>query len=256
MSVVLCVSAKGSPGVSLTAWGLVHCWSREVVGLEVDPAGGSWPLTFGLTSDPGLMDLAAEQGSITDEAIDRCSTAISSRARVVCAPREAVLTQRALEWMGDRLAAWPDSIDVIADGGRLDVSTGHLLLERADALVVCTHTTPAAIGSTAQLIAGLDRSARSDVLIRIVTVASGPYSPNEVVEALAELVGPRVNLQLGALLPFDRRLADTLTAGGKRAGKVCSSWFGELAVSLAAATAHRSIEPQTEPQSMSLVGGV
>jgi hypothetical protein len=251
MSVVLCVSAKGSPGVSLATWGLTHCWPREVVGLEVDPAGGSWPLTFGLTSDPGLMDLAAEQGSITDSAIDRCSTAISKRARVVCAPRESVLTRRALEWMGDRLAAWPDTIDVIADGGRLDVSAGHPLLARADVLVVCTHTTPASIGSTAQLIAGLDRSVRTDVLIRIATVASGPYAPNEVVDALAELAGPRVNVALGAALPFDRRLTETLTGGGKKASKVCSSWFGDLAMSLAAATAHRSIEPQP----LSLVGG-
>jgi hypothetical protein len=198
-----------------------------------------------------LMDFAAEQGSMTNAAIVRCSTAISSRARVVCAPRESILTQRALEWMGNRLAAWTDSIDVIADGGRLDISAGHPLLARADALVVCTHTTPSAIGSAAQLIAGLDRSVRTDVLIRIVTVASGPYAPNEVVDALVELAGPRVNVALGAALPFDRRLAETLTGGGKKASKVCSSWFGDLAMSLAAATAHRSIEPQP----LSLVGG-
>jgi hypothetical protein len=252
MSVVLTVSAKGSPGASLTTMGVTHCWPREVLGLEVDPAGGSWPLTFGLTSDPGLMDFAAEQGSITDAAIDRCSTRISDRARVICAPRESLLTRRALEWMGNRLEAWPDTIDVVADGGRLDASAGHPLLSRADALLVCTHTTPAAIGSTAQLITSLDRSVRSDVLIRIVTVASGPYSPSEVVDALAELAGPRVNIALGAALPFDRRLAETLANGGKRAGKVCGSWFGELATSLAAATAHRSVTSS----SLSMVGGV
>ena len=250
MSVVVCTSAKGSPGVSLVSWGLLHCWPRPVVGLEADPAGGSWPLTFGLTSDPGLMDLAAEQGVVTNEAIDRCSTRITQHAQVICAPRESVLTGRALEWIDDRLGAWPDHLDVIADAGRFDMNARHPMLPRADAIVVCTHTTPAAIGSTAQLIAGLDRNIRTDALVRVVTLGSEPYTPLEVVAALGELGGPRLNIKLGAALPFDPRLAATLTNGGRKAGKVCSAWFGELAHGLAAATAHRSRETN-----LSVVGG-
>ena len=90
MSVMLGLSAKGAPGVSLGMWGLWRCWPRAVLGLEADPAGGSWALSFGLTSDPGLMDLAAEQGPIGAEVLDRCSIEIGEERRVVCAPRDPV----------------------------------------------------------------------------------------------------------------------------------------------------------------------
>lgn len=240
MSVVLGLSAKGAPGVSLGMWGLWRCWPRAVLGLEADPAGGSWALSFGLTSDPGLMDLAAEQGPIGAEVLDRCSIEIGEERRVMCAPRDSVQVRRALGWLGDRLAAWPEDLDVLVDGGRLDAERGHPVLARADAIVVWTLTTPAALGATAALLAGLDRSVRSDVLVRIVTVGASPYKPGEAVEALDELAGPRLSVGLGAALPDDRRLAGIVADGGRRSARLCSAWFGLLAAELAAATAHRS----------------
>jgi hypothetical protein len=226
--------------VSLTAWGLTHCWPRSVTGAEVDVSGGSWALTHGLTSDPGLMDLAAEQGVITDAAVDRCSIPIGPGRRLVCAPREPLLVRRALEWMEDRLSVWPDGLDLIADAGRLDPSTSHPLVGRADAIVVCTHTTAAALGSTAELLASLDRQIRAGAIVRVVTVGAVPYGPTEAMEAFSAFANPRLDLRLGAALPFDPRLASMLVQGGRKASKICSAWFAPLAAELATATAHRS----------------
>ena len=187
MSVALTMSAKGAPGVSLAGWGVLHCWPRMVVGVEADISGGSWALTHGLTCDPGLTDLAAEQGVITEEALARCSVEVGVGKRMVCAPREPIHVRRSLKWLEDRLAAWPEHIDVIVDAGRVDPSVGHPMLGRADALVVCTHTTAVALGATAALLEGLDRVVRSDVVVRVVTVGESPYSSAEAVEALRRL---------------------------------------------------------------------
>ena len=82
VSVVLVASAKGAPGVSLGSWGLLHCWPRTVTGVEADVSGGAWALTHGLTCDPGLTDLAAEQGVITDEPMERCSVHVGVGKRM------------------------------------------------------------------------------------------------------------------------------------------------------------------------------
>jgi hypothetical protein len=241
MTVVVVVSAKGSPGVSLTTWGITHCWPRGAIGVEVDPSGGSWALTHGLTTDPGLMDLAAEQGLITEGVLERCSTAIGASKRLICAPRESLLVRRALEWMEDRLLAWPEPFDVIADVGRLDPSSNHPLVSRADAIVVCTHTSAAGLGATAALLASLDRHIKVGAIVRIVTIGSDPYGPAEAMDALKELADPRLSLGFGAQLPNDPRLAALLVQGGRKASKICSAWYGALSVELATATAHRSV---------------
>ncbi len=256
MSVIVGVSAKGAPGVSLGVWGLMHCWPRPAVGLEADVSGGSWAVRHGLTCDPGLSDLAATTGPVTDEAISRASLDLNVDGgvarRVVCAPPEGVQVRRALEWLSDRFEAWPDEIDLLADVGRLDIAHGHPLLARADAVVVWTATTPVALSATASILSALGLRIRAGVPVRIVTVGSTPYGPMDAVEALAELAGPRLDVGLGAAVPADARLAGVLEAGGRRAGKVCVSWFGRLAADLAAATAHRS----TAPGAVSLGGAV
>ena len=255
MSVIVGMSAKGSPGVSLGVWGLLHCWTREAVGLEADLSGGSWALTHGGTCDPGLSDLAAEQGPITEDAVARCSTEIGVGKRLVCAPREPVHVRRALEWLSDRLAGWPEDLDVVADVGRVDPTIGHPLLQRADAVIVWTHTTPVGLGSAAALIEGLDRVTRTDVLVRVVTVGESPYTPTESVEALRDFSGPRLTVQLGAALPNDPRLAQLLAGGGRKAGRVCSSWFGPLATELATSTAYRSTPTLGRTAALSTSGG-
>ena len=237
MSVVVGVSAKGAPGVSLGIWSMLSCWPRPIVGLEADTSGGSWALTHGLSWDPGLSDLAAEQSPITAETIGRCSISLTSSIRVVCAPKEPVLVRRSLEWLDDRLGAWPEDVDVLVDAGRCDGS--HPMLARADAVVVWCRTDPQGLGATAALLGSLERVVRPGVAVRIVTVGDTPYSPSESVEALAELGGPRLSVRHGSAVPFDPRLAAVVAAGGRKSARLAQTWFGPMAAEIAASTAHR-----------------
>lgn len=250
MSVIVGVSAKGAPGVSLGIWSMLPSWPRPVIGLEADPSGGSWALTHGLSWDPGLSDLAAEQSPIAAETIGRCSISLTSSIRVVCAPKEPLLVRRSLDWLDDRLAAWPEDLDVLVDAGRCDGS--HPMLSRADAVIVWCRTDPQGLGATAALLGCLDRVVGPGVSVRIVTVGNHPYSPSESVEALAELAGPRLPVVHGAALPFEPRLADTLTSGGRKSARLATAWFGPIAAEVAASTAHRTAASDPTLVSVSL----
>ena len=238
---VLGFAAKGAPGVSLGIWSMLPCWPRPIIGAEADPSGGSWALTHGLSWDPGLSDLAAEQAVITDEMIERCSIRVAASIRVVCAPKEPVLVRRSLDWFDGRLAAWPEDLDVLVDAGRFNGS--HPMLGRADAIVVWCRTDPQGLGATAALLGSLERDVRPGVVVRIVTVGDRPYTSAESVEALADLAGPRLTVRFGAALPFDPRLADVLASGGRKAGRLSAAWFGAMTGEIAASTAHRPSSP-------------
>ena len=216
---------------------MLSCWPRPIIGLEADPSGGSWALSHGLSWDPGLSDLAAEQSPVTAETIGRCSISLTSSVRVVCAPKEPVLVRRGLDWLGDRLSAWPEDLDVLVDAGRSDGS--HPMLARADAVVVWCRTDPQGLGAAAALLGSLERVVRPGVIVRIVTVGDNPYSPSESVQALAELAGPRLAVRHGAAVPFDPRLATVVAAGGRKSARLGDAWFGPLADEIAASTAHR-----------------
>ena len=252
MSVIVGLSAKGAPGVSLGMWSLLHCWSRPVVGLEADLSGGSWALTHGLSWDPGLMDLAAAQSPIDAATTESCSIALSATKRVVCAPKEPVSVGRAMEWLSPRLAAWPATIDALVDVGRTNGS--HPMISRADAAVLWTRTDPSGLGASAALLTALERTLRPGVVVSVVTVGDRPYSPTETVDALSELTGPRLVVRLGAALPFDPRLAAIVEGGGRQAAKVCRSWFATLADELVVATSHRPIEVAGQPAFLASLG--
>ena len=89
----------------------------------------------------------------------------------------------------------------------------------------------------------------------VVTVGESPYTPTESVEALRDFSGPRLTVQLGASLPNDPRLAQLLAGGGRKAGRVCSSWFGPLATELATSTAYRSTPTLGRTAALSTSGG-
>lgn len=229
---------------------MLACWPRPVVGLEADLSGGSWALTHGLSWDPGLSDLAAEQSAIGAETIGRCSIQVSPSIRVVCAPKEPLLVRRGLDWLGDRVAAWPEGIDVLVDAGRSDGS--HPMLCRADAVVVWCRTDPEGLGATAALLGSLERVVRPGVTVRIVTVGDEPYTSAESVEALTELAGPRLTVVAGAALPFDPRLATIVAGGGRKSARLTDAWFGPMTAEIAASTAHRPGITQLDPVGVSL----
>lgn len=88
-----------------------------------------------------LLDLAPR--AVLDE-LQKRSVAAQSNCRRrygwCYAPKEPLLVRRSLDWLGDRVAAWPEGIDVLVDAGRSDGS--YPMLSRADAVVVWCRTDP------------------------------------------------------------------------------------------------------------------
>lgn len=242
MTVIVGLSAKGSPGVSLGMWGLVQCWPRPVIGMETDTAGGTWALRHGLTSEPGLASLAAAQGSLDGDLVRAHSIAVGEERFVVCAPIEGTVVRAAMGWLGDRLLAWPSDGDLLIDAGRVASTTVResAVLKRADTVLAFTRPCAEELGPLAHLLSELGPVLRESATVVLVLIGSGPYGATETLEAVRELTGHRLAIGIGAVLPDDPGSAAQIRDGGRRAAKVASRWFGPLANELAAASAHRA----------------
>jgi hypothetical protein len=140
MAVIAIASAKGSPGVSLAAHGLVHCWPRPVVGMELDESGGTWAYRHGLTCEPGLASLAATQQPLDLALAIAHGYRINESKALVCAPKEGTIVRAAVGWLGERILAWPDTGDLVLDIGRLHSGEmpQSVALRRADIVILMT----------------------------------------------------------------------------------------------------------------------
>ncbi len=247
MAVIVITSAKSSPGVSLAAFGLVHCWPRAIVGMELDESGGTWAYRHGLSCEPGLASLAATQQPLEAQLAAAHGHRLSESKALVCAPKEGSIVRAAAGWLGERLLAWPEGDDLLIDIGR--VRTGdheNNALNRADVVLLMTGTRPEELASAAAVIADLATAIRRTTPLYLLFVASGPYSADEAADALDELVKRRI-LRIAGSVPFDPKSAREVCDGGRNAAKVTGRWFGPMATELAAGTAHRTA-PQANHQ--------
>ena len=119
MTVIVGLSAKASPGVTLGMWGLLHCWPRPAIGMETDEAGGTWALRHGLTSEPGLASFASTQGLLGFDQAREHAVGLGADRYAVCAPREGTIVNAAMRWLDDRLLSWPSNGDLLVDAGRV-----------------------------------------------------------------------------------------------------------------------------------------
>ena len=247
MTVVAGVSAKGAPGVSLGMWALFHCWPRPVIGMEVDPSGGTWALRHGLTCEPGLASLAATQGPLTFDVTAQHAMTVSDHRFVVCAPREATIVSAAMGWLNDRLLAWPTDADLLIDAGRISPQTlsTNAAVKRADTVLVFARPCPEELGPVSHLLGELAKTLQATALVKLVLIGSAPYAPHETVEALRRLTQNRLTFSIGAVLPDDPNAALEIRTGSKRANKIVNRWFGPLATELATASAHRPLTPSS-----------
>ena len=242
MAIIVVASTKGSPGVSLAVWGLVHCWPRPVVGLEADENGGCWALRHGLTSEPGLMSLAADRNPLTNELLSAHATDRGNDRAVVCAPTGGRQVTAALGWLTERLTATNLDVDVLIDAGRLRPSGPNgALVRRADGLVWFVRPNPEDIGPTADAIVETARLLRPSTAIHTVAVGTGSHSNAEVVDALQQLSGVTNTVRLVAELPDDPVAAGQIKTGARKADRIAWRWFGPLARELAAAVSYRPI---------------
>jgi hypothetical protein len=243
MTVIVGVAAKGSPGVSLAMWGLLHCWPRPVIGMEADLSGGSWALRHGLTCEPGLASLAATQGPLTFDIAADHTVGVGEQRGVVCAPRETTIVAAAMGWLNDRLLAWPNDGDLLIDAGRFiaSASSEHAAVRRADTVLLFAHPRPEDLGAIAHTVTELGKLIRPSTPIKLVLIGNQPYSSEAIIDALRVLTNRRIDISVGAVIPDDPNGAEDIRVGSKRAAKIIARWFGPLAIELAAASAHRTV---------------
>ena len=241
MAVITVVSAKGSPGVSLAVWGLLHMWPRPIVGIELDESGGTLAYRHGLTCEPGLASLAATQEQLNLQRSSAHGCPVGESKILVCAPKEGTIVRAAVGWLTEPLLAWPDTDDLILDLGR--VRPGEMqyspALRRADVAVLVSGTRADELATSASVITELAAAIRPTTQVHLLFVASGPYPAEEAADALNGLVKRRL-FRIAGTVPFDTKAAGEFSDGGRRASKVLARWYGPIAAELAAATAHRT----------------
>lgn len=176
MALIGVVSAKGSPGASTLAMELVRRWPREVVGIELDPSGGSWALRHELSWEPGVVSLAATPATMTFESAVEHGQRVGRSGVAICASPFGDQVRASMELIEQRLVSWSDSLDGVLDVGRFDpVSLG--VLRRCLVTLVVTRTRVEDVGQLQRLsetlrLAGVDA--------RMVAVGAEQYAPRDI----------------------------------------------------------------------------
>src|SRR5581483_3104341 len=144
VSLVVLLSAKGSPGVTTAAVALAAGWpaDRSAVVVEADVAGGDLAATCGLAIDPGLGSLAsAGRHGFDSDTLLAHSQILPCGIRAVVGPPSDSEAAAALEALRTNLepALASSPIDVLADCGRFSSDeTLETLLAHADLGLIVT----------------------------------------------------------------------------------------------------------------------
>lgn len=236
MSLVVLASAKGAPGVTTTIAALAHVWPAAVdpVLIELDPSGGDLTGRFGLTSEPGLVTLAARSHR-SGGSVDLMAHAQPARGvRVIPAPpgraagRAASLLGPALGAALTRLAR---DTDVLVDAGRVD-DTGPdgpcatRVLAVADVVAVVCRTSAGDLAHAVSAVVELQESGwraglvpigtsgdvgRASRAVAVPVLGSLPDDPRGAAAMAGFPVRPWL-LERLPLVRAARGLADVLTA--------------------------------------------
>ena len=236
MSLLAIASAKASPGVTTLGLGLALAWPahRDVVLAELDPAGGDVAAWFALPAEPGLAGLAAasRRGLGAATLLEHCQR-LPGGLPVLVGPPGADQARRAVAMVATALGkglGGPDSIDVIADCGRLDSESPAIeLVREASIVLLVSRPDVASLSHVAALAAAIRH--REEDRVDLVLVGDGPYPPAEVSHAVgAEVVavlphdpdgaialgGRGVGTRAARRLPLLRATADLAEAVGRR----------------------------------------
>lgn len=233
-------SVKASPGVTTLAALLAVFWpdqSRHRLVVEADPAGGSlaarWQ-SLGLSTEPGLLSLAATRASIDADVLRRHSQPIGVGCALVAAPPSIVQTAAALSTLGETGAAAISrasaEVDVILDAGRVDpAGPAARLLHRAALVILVCRPRLDEVGLVAERAAQLLDAGCS---VELVTVGDRPYHPVEV--------AARCGVPLTGVVAYDRTAAARFEQDGPMARFLGRSLLGRSAAELASAVAARA----------------
>lgn len=232
MSLICVTSAKGAPGVTLTALGLAAALpcneNRRKVLLEADPSGGSLAIRFGLGRQPGMLSLAGAGGhGLAEEDIWAHVQELPGGLGVICAPERSDRARAILNPTAITLGSWLaglDGITVVADCGRYtpaDPASG--LVEAATQVLMVARPTAEQVQPAA---AAAQHLAAMGVAVAWVLIGERPHSAAEV----ASVTG----IPVARVLPDDQRGAELLASGNasaRRANRLArhfASWAHEF----------------------------
>ncbi len=232
MSLICVTSAKGAPGVTLTALGLAAALqvdeTRRKVLLEADPSGGSLAIRFGLGRQPGLLSLAGAGGhGLADEDLWAHVQELPGGLGVICAPERADRTRAILNTsarsLGTRFAGL-DELTVVADCGRYTPGDpASALVEAASQVLMVARPTAEQVQPAA---AAAQHLATMGVDVAWVLIGEHPHSATEV----ASVTG----IPVARVLPDDPRGAELLASGNataRRANRLArhfATWAHDL----------------------------
>jgi len=227
MSLVVLMSASGSPGVTTSALGLALTWDRQVMLVEADPTGGSaiaaGYLRGAVVPPESMIELAlAQQDGAVLRRLPAVSAALPGTQVQWVAGTRSHEQARSLVPLWDPLAGAfrtldSTSMDVIVDAGRLGLygSPGPVI-ESADlALLVIRSDLVSLAGARSWAETLRDRFARngaSNSLGVLLVGAGDPFRAPEVARVL--------RLPVVSTVSFERDQAAVLSHGAQppRAG--------------------------------------
>lgn len=220
MAFIAFASAKGSPGVTTAVAALAATWPahRDLVVVEIDPAGGDLVVRFDLATEPGLVTLAAAgRRELAPDTLLSHTQLLPAEAtegapsrRVLVAPVSADQANASLSALRGGLVRALDAIDadVLVDCGRLDpTSPAYEVATGAELLIMVARPVVAEVHHLSSRLSSVKAKTLS-----LLMVGDRPYSVAEVAEAVGASA-------LGSL-PADARAASVLTDGHPNAARL------------------------------------
>ncbi|HEY8473562.1 MAG TPA: ParA family protein [Natronosporangium sp.] len=212
------VSAKGSPGSTVSALAFTLTWPGPCLLAECDPAGGDILAGFlrgSLDAQRGLAQVAvAELRGRLREEFDRQLVDLDAPRRQrlllpgVRDPAQSATVAPVWPAIADHLRQLDDAGVVIADCGQItNLHFGWPMLQAAEQVLLTVRGTLPSVSHAVPAIQSIRRelAERSDRL-GLLVIDSGPYRPAEVAD--------RLQVRLAATLPFDPPTARSLSFGG------------------------------------------
>jgi Flp pilus assembly CpaE family ATPase len=170
---------------------------------ELDPAGGTLAAASGWPPEPGLVSLAAAARRASDPELvwEHCHELTDGTA-VLAGPASPDQARSALGMLTDLLPRLGELVaDVVVDCGRLAGTSPSPVLSGADQVVLAARPRLADLHALASFLE-TNPILRQDP--RLVLVGDGPYSDQEVADALG--------VEVAARLPWDPDAAALLVS--------------------------------------------
>lgn len=201
MLTVLC-SAKGSPGVTTTALGLMHTWPRRVLLVGADPGGDDLRQMYPVRQPGlGLQRLAGVRTQVTETIWDEIRALdAGTQQRLALFGLNAATQAQALAGMWEPLGRalrtlndGGEDVDVVADAGRYVPEVGATgLFIRAHRVLVATGGSPWLLDATESLIRSLKDAGVHQDALGLILIDRSRYGVQDIRSSLGVPVRARL----------------------------------------------------------------